>query len=245
MPLSWDAKRGLNAAGLWTAVEVATRGLLIAAVGLGFFVSGTLTKESLATGPFLGTAFIATLILALVALAAIFRRRTTRERLGLDALGYKFDSHRVIAGLASGLLLLAVVYFGTSEVDVALFPELGKQSEALARSMVETGPLLVVAAIQANGILGPLVEEFAWRGYVQYRLVRAWGSWAGLAGTAVLFALKHIIVDVSLGRATTLLVGSFALGFIQQRWGTAASTAAHLIVNFIATSCLFVTILRD
>ncbi len=243
MTTGTDARSGLVAAGLWTLVEFAFRAFLIVVVG-GIVLAPRFLRGSAVEDRFLGAAVVGTLALTLSTLFLIFRGRVARERLRPDDLGYRFDRHRVLAGFASGLFLLFLLW-GTSHVDLALFPEGAKSFEALLRLLAEAGPVVAAGMLLANGILAPLVEEFAWRGYIQYRLMRAWGTWAGLAGTALLFALKHMIVDASVGRITTLLVGACALGLIRQRWGTAASTAAHLTANFVATFYLLTTALRN
>lgn len=241
--LSSEASKGLKATGLWAAVEIAVRGLLGTVVSFGLFISGKASMDSLRSGPPLAVIFVVTLVTAMVLLAIIFKRRVTREQLELQDLGYRFERLRVITGLISGLLLFGLVYFGTSVVDEALFPGLAEREEALTRLVIQAGPIVVIAALLGNGVLGPVVEEFAWRGYIQHWLTRAWNLSAGLVVTALLFVLKHIVVDVSLARLTTLFVFAFALGIIRVRWGTLASTATHVTANLVGTAYSIVTIL--
>lgn len=239
-----DARLGLRAAGLWTLGEFVIRHGLLVIGGSGLvLLSGGVPSDS-ALGPFAGMAVAVPIGLAAVALTAIFRRRAVREGLGLRDLGYQLGRRSILAGAVSGLLLLLVAW-GTSHVDVALFPDAAKSFDRLMRVMARSGPTVLAMVLLANGILAPLAEEFAWRGYIQYRLTRAWGAWAGLVATAMLFATKHIVVDVSFGRVTTLLVGACLLGLVRQQWGTAASTAAHITVNFLATIDVFATALTS
>ncbi|MGH2374773.1 MAG: lysostaphin resistance A-like protein [bacterium] len=235
LSLPQDAKTGLKGAGLWAAVEIGIRGGLTTVVGLALLLSGVLPEQALTRGPFLGVSFAITLFLALIVLSRIFRQRVAREGLGLDDLGYRFGYGRLIAGLAVGILLFGVVFWGTSEIDIALFPEGLEMERVLARLVVEGGPIVIVSLILGNGVLAPLVEEYAWRGYIQYRLTRGWGASTGFAITALLFALKHVVVDLSFGRITTLLVFAYAIGMVRQRLGTAASTASHMAANLIAS----------
>jgi len=44
-----------------------------------------------------------------------------------------------------------------------------------------------------------------------------------------------MIVDVSIGRASTLVVGSLVLGLVRHRWGTGASTTTHLALNLVSS----------
>ncbi|MGH2396274.1 MAG: lysostaphin resistance A-like protein [bacterium] len=239
--MSTDAKSGLKAAGLWTVVEFAIRAGLVAVAASGLALAGHLPRESALSGMFVGMALAVPLALAAVVLGAIFWRRATREGLELRDLGYLFSRPHAFAGVASGLFLLPLVIFGTDRIDTALFPDAAKRFESLTRLIASGGQAVTASLLLANGILGPIVEEFAWRGYIQYKFNRALGTWVGLAATALPFAAKHIVVDLSFGRTTSLLLGAFALGLIRQRWGTAASTTAHITVNFVATFDAFVT----
>jgi hypothetical protein len=235
MPAGEAVKTGLKAAGLWTATEFTIRGVLLVAVVGALLASGILSKESVGSGAFLGPAMVASLALALVVLVLTFGRRIRREDLAWEThLAYRFGRRELFAGFVCGGLIFALVW-GASYVDEFLFPGGSRIAEMLLKIFAEAGPVTAAALLVVNGILGPVVEEFAWRGYIQYRLTQGWGASMGLAATALLFAAKHIVVDVSLSRTTTLVVGSFALGLIRQRWGTGASTAAHVTLNFTAT----------
>lgn len=236
MPAGEAVKAGLKAAGLWTVIEFVIRGVLLLAIGIALLASGILSKESVGSGAFLGPATVGTLALALVVLVLIFRRRIRREGLEWQIhLGYRFGRRELVAGVVCGALLLVLIQWGTSYADEFLFPGGSKIAEMLLKLFAEAGPVTAAAMLVVNGILAPVVEEFAWRGYIQYRLTQGWGVSMGLAATALLFAAKHVVVDLSLSRTTSLVVGGFALGLIRQRWGTGASTAAHVTLNFTGT----------
>ncbi len=235
MPGGEAVKAGLKAVGLWTATEFAIRGVLLLAIGSALLASGTLSKESVGSGAFLGPAMVGTLALALVVLVLIFGRRIRREELAWEThLAYRFGRRELFAGFVCGGLIPALIW-GTSQVDEFLFPGGSRIVEVLLKIFAEAGPVTAAAMLVVNGILGPVVEEFAWRAYIQYRLTQGWGTSMGLAATALLFAAKHVVVDLSLSRTASLVVGSFALGLIRQRWGTGASTATHVTMNFTAT----------
>ena len=51
----------------------------------------------------------------------------------------------------------------------------------------------------------------------------------------MLFALKHVLVDGSLARITTLVMLGLVLGVVRLRWGTGSSTVAHMVVNLVST----------
>lgn len=186
-----------------------------------------------------GKAFIferGAVILAFSLLALIFRQKSKREGLTWQDLGYHRPARPlVIAGLIAGVLLLFVVGEVTGPLDSFLFPQGEKVEADFLRRLREGGILGSVLILPGNGLLGPIVEEYAWRGYIQSRFTEGMGLRYGVAVTALLFAVKHIVVDVSLFRTTTLLVGGFALGLIRIRWGTTTTTIAHIFLNSVAT----------
>lgn len=93
-------------------------------------------------------------------------------------------------------------------------------------------PLLVpVALLLVNGGVIPVAEEWLWRGLIQPRLIGALGSVAGVLLTAVLFSLKHVIVDASLGRLLALTGFGLMLGLLAARQGWRASALAHALAN--------------
>lgn len=100
----------------------------------------------------------------------------------------------------------------------------------------QLAPVLVVASLLlVNGIFIPVVEEWLWRGLIQPRFIGRLGLVSGLLLTAVLFSLKHAIVDASLGRLLSLICFGIVLGIVAHRktWESAALT--HILANSIST----------
>lgn len=105
-------------------------------------------------------------------------------------------------------------------------------------------PLAVISLLLVNGIVIPLAEERLWRGLIQPRFRLAWGLVPGLLTTAVLFSVKHVIVDASPGRLLALTAGGLVLGLVAcraggkagGRTGWRASAVSHMIGNLIATT---------
>ena len=139
----------------------------------------------------------------------------------------------LLAGIAAGLgvvLLLPV----TARVDGWLFAQAG--ATPAARAIPVPPPVRVwVLLLTANGLVVPVTEELAWRGVVQTGLTRALGTAGGILITALLFAFKHVLVDASLRRLTTLLVVALTLCLVRWRWGTGASIAAHIAMNLCSS----------
>ena len=180
----------------------------------------------------------ATQIAAMLILMLVFGRRVLRERLRPADLGYRWSRPAVVAGATSGVVLFAIL-LGTAALDRAVFDP--GDDAGWPRRLADADPVAMLALVVGNGLLAPLVEEYAWRGYIQTRLVHDWGAATGLAATAAGFAAKHLLVDLSLVRLATLLVGSAALSAIAHRWGTAASTLAHAATNTAATLLVIVS----
>jgi membrane protease YdiL (CAAX protease family) len=213
---------------IWLAVEVVIRRVGQPAIQASLArLAGVADPLPLRT-----PAAVMTLGLTIGVLMIIFRILVRRAGLTAAALGYRWSRGVVRAGLLSGLALFAVLVVAGA-IDRAVFDPEGHT--VWPRRLGGTGPLLWGALLLANGLFVPIVEEYAWRGYIQGRLVRCWGAPTGVAVTSVAFALKHVIADLSLTRVTTLAVGAVALGLIATRWGTTASTAAHAFANTAAT----------
>lgn len=95
--------------------------------------------------------------------------------------------------------------------------------------------LKVVSLVLVNGLFVPIAEEFLWRGLVQVRLARVLPIPFAIGLTAVLFSLKHGIVDASLGRFLTLIAFGVICGVVAQRSSWRRSAALHMVVNTIVT----------
>jgi hypothetical protein len=179
---------------------------------------------------------------AVVVPAWLVYRRTRREELTWRQLGYEISWYPVLLGLACGLGAVTLLEYVTGPLDRRLF---GSAASELVRKTTAAGGWPgALLLLPSNGILGPIAEEFVWRAYIQTRLALEWGVWPAVTVTAVMFAAKHLIVDVSVERITSLLVLAFSFGLIALRWGTLASTFTHLAVNFTATLLSIIEQLR-
>ena len=227
-PSHGPTRAGLKAAALWVGVEF---GILLL---VGFLLLGL--SIPIPSGISFTVEQVASVVIFLL-LGVVFRRRAEREGLSLEKLGYTpITRPVVVVGLTAAALLLLTIVVATEPIDNFLFPEGVKRQADFLRSLREGSWTAAVLLLPSNGILVPIVEEYAWRGYVQTRLIQGLGLRNGVVVTALLFAAKHIVADVSVFRLTTLLAASLGLGLIRTRWGTTASTIAHLCANFVATS---------
>jgi hypothetical protein len=230
------ARAGLSGAAFWLALEFLLRdaGLLVV------FLAGA----AVGAAPDPGRIHALNVLLlapTLALLAAVFRRRVRGAGLGPVDLGYRGWPWAAATGLAAGVVMLGIALL-TARLE-GRFVDTDHEHEYLA-GLLAAGPWIAGLLIPLNGLLGPAVEEYAWRGYIQSRLVAAWGPSRGIAAAALCFALKHIVVNLSVTRALTLLVGAAALGIVGARWGTWASTGAHMAANLIPTVRLFLEALE-
>jgi membrane protease YdiL (CAAX protease family) len=155
---------------------------------------------------------------------------------GIDrqAWGYRWSLQTVAVGALGGLLIIGLL-FVTAQVDRALFGQ-GAAQAAQAQAGFESSTLVMLLLLVVNGVVIPISEELVWRGVVQTALTRAWGLAAGVGVTALAFAFKHVLIDGSLARITTLLAFALVVGLIRARWGTGSSTITHVVANLLASS---------
>jgi len=87
-------------------------------------------------------------------------------------------------------------------------------------TLFEPAGLLLAAAslLLVNGIIVPIAEEWLLRGIIQPRLTGSPGFLAGLLITSVLFSLKHVIIDTSLGRLLTVTGFGMVMGVTAALW---------------------------
>ena len=95
--------------------------------------------------------------------------------------------------------------------------------------------LQAASLILVNGLFVPIAEEYLWRGLIQVRLMRVLPTAVAIGLTAVLFSLKHVFVDASLGRFLTLTAFGVICGIVAQRSSWRRSAALHMLINTVFT----------
>ncbi len=133
---------------------------------------------------------------------------------------------------AAAFAVAAVGCVAVSSTFDAAFGALGLEPTG---SIAELGKVLaglsrggIVIAVAVAGVAAPVAEELFFRGYVQTRLRRRWGTWAGIAVTAALFGLIHFDWIHS---PSAFLIGLY-LGWLAARGGSIApAVAAHAVNN--------------
>ena len=224
-----SVRAALSAAAVWVVIEFVVRTAGAVLVLLSLKPSAWMPGEQveLRFGWNVGLAALSTLMLG-----AVFYRRIRREDLRWAGLGYRFDAAVAVSGVASGAVLLGSLLL-VGKIDAHLFGL--ADADGPAKGIAAAGMPVALAFLVDNGVVSPAIEEFVWRGCIQRRLIAGWGARLGIVVTALLFAAKHIVVDLSLIRTTTLLAASVGLGVIGYQWGTWASTLAHITMNTSAT----------
>jgi membrane protease YdiL (CAAX protease family) len=91
------------------------------------------------------------------------------------------------------------------------------------------------SVLLVNGLFVPIAEEYLWRGLVQPRLIRVSSLPLGIGLTAVLFSLKHVIVDASLGRLLALIAFGVVCGVVAERSNWRGSAALHIVANTVVS----------
>ncbi|MDF9746884.1 CPBP family intramembrane glutamic endopeptidase [Natrinema salsiterrestre] len=154
----------------------------------------------------------------------------------------------VTARALAGGLIAAIVGFvllnGAILIDIVLFG-FGETSRAGGETLTaafEARPALAILFLVGNGFVVPVAEEQVWRGIVQTDLVDGFGVVVGIGIASVAFALKHVIVDLSVSRLTMLLTLGLLLGVVRHRWGTASSTVTHALINTVYSASAVATV---
>jgi membrane protease YdiL (CAAX protease family) len=229
-PRVWTAFLALAAylvGGLVAAAVVAAAAMLPFARRHGAAPGPDEMAAAMASPPILLTSVLVQLALTLgVSLvAALLSRERLAARLALRR-----------AAVGAGALALASLglLLGGAAVQEAVralgVPMTGSLAE-LERVLRGLSPGAFVVALAVGGVLVPIGEELFFRGYVQSRLCRRWGSWPGIAWTSLFFALAHFDPIHS---ASALVAGVY-LGWLAQRTGsTVPGIVVHSVNNLVA-----------
>lgn len=209
-------RTAIVSAAVWTLIEIISRRVL--GRKLDQHLNDALAADMLAT------------LSALPVTSMLVARLGTENNIKAERREYRLTPRAVIHGLVGGIVcvLLPAV---TMRVDSVLFGEqpehnvINDETSVVGRSLF--------AAV--NGIAIPVAEEFTWRGIVQSALTDRFGGTTGIGITGTLFTLKHVVVDRSLNRLTTLLAIGTVFGVLRHRLGTGASTIAHVTANLLAS----------
>jgi membrane protease YdiL (CAAX protease family) len=216
---------------LWVGFLVALLGSMGASLGV--LALARSLQGGLSLGMFLISILVQTVVmLALTAAAGKWLNRSVPEpaptmtslRAGMQGLFY------MITGVPRlGFLLIVATYFLAPD-GVFGDPMVLRLSEAHFGIF---GGVLLVAGI---AIVGPLAEEFLFRGYLLPPLVRQWGEIPALASSSLLFALLHLRD----GTFTPIIfLYGWVFGWVRLRSGSiAASTALHMTVNGFAIAVI-------
>jgi membrane protease YdiL (CAAX protease family) len=161
---------------------------------------------------------------------------------GAALVGARLSRERVRARLRtgpsniSGLRLL---------VAVAGFVALGEASSAfvawahvplsgslarMSKATESASGASLVGVVLSIGLLAGLAEELFFRGFMQARLARRWGSWPAVFAAATAFGISHLNLVHS---ASAFVMGLYA-GWLLERTGSIRAGAVGHIANNIA-----------
>ncbi len=173
---STAAASGLRAVGLWVVLEFAIRDLGGGAVVYALGHGGYLPRSEAIPEVVFNVLWLATAI-ALSVLGGVFWRWAQAERLSGVDLGYAFSRRVFAAGILAGAVLFGLTELVTGPLDERLS---GVTHEMDLRIHENAGAAFFAVSLPVNTLLAPLIEEFAWRGYIQTGWwrpgVRGWAS---------------------------------------------------------------------
>lgn len=142
----------------------------------------------------------------------------------------------LLAGLASSLLLVRVVYLvlvALGLFDEAAIERLSDPAERLTR-LAHGGAIVVLVVF--IGVGAPVVEELFFRGLLQRAVVRRAGPVAGVAISSVLFAAAHFQPL----QFPALAAFGVVLGVLAHRTGRLGpGIVAHVVFNGLTLAVLF------
>ena len=209
-------KIAVLATGIWIVIEI------IAQVG------GALLFE-----PFVGNLFVGSLVGVVAGFPAAtwFVIRFSQPRgIALDILEYSRRPSRLVFGVLAGGVFVIANLTVIATASTAIFGP-PAEIESLIREGFRGGLPVTVLSIVAHGFVAPIFEEFVFRGLIQTPLTKRYGTYMGILGAAMLFSLKHIVVDGSFVRILPIVVLALVLGVVREKWGLTGSTVTHGVVN--------------
>jgi membrane protease YdiL (CAAX protease family) len=218
--LSPSVKLALQAMSLWVTLEWTARAA--SALVLGTRLHNRLAGDLLAV------------LLAFPLIAWAVARLGQQGGVGRGDWDYRWKPDALAAGVAGGLGMVALTW-ATGRVDSTLFGLSQATAEPLLAG-IRQAAWSAALLLTVNGIVVPVAEELAWRGVIQTALVKGGGVARGVVFGGLAFALKHVLIDASVARLTTLVMFGLGVSVVRAGWGTGGSTVAHLCANLIATS---------
>jgi uncharacterized protein len=220
------AQVGLWAACLWLSFELVAR--LAGGAGLGPAIGNALAGEVVGA------------LIGMLAAAWVIARYGQANGISIRDWEYRWSPTTIAIGAAAGLLALGLMWL-TAQIDIALWA-MPEDALTVFSEGLQAGVWVAVLLLVANSLVAPICEEIAWRGVIQTAFVRAWGPWIGIGVTALLFAMKHVVLDGTFARITTLLMLGLVFGVVRHRLGTGSATVAHVLVNLYSTGVLIATV---
>jgi membrane protease YdiL (CAAX protease family) len=227
--LSTPAKVGVGAVAVWVVGELAAR--ITTAFAFPPALQGTLLP------------LVIPIAIAYPLLTAVIVFMGYRGGIKREDWHYRWSGINLAIGSVVGLVLFAVTYFLTRQLDAGLFAGLATSATAQLENAITNSPDLWLRAsyIGVVGLLIPITEEWVWRGIVHTGLTRGMGQVTGFIITALAFVLKYLLVSLSIVNLTTLLVVAVVLGLVRARAGTGASTMTHIVTNLLTAVIVILT----
>jgi membrane protease YdiL (CAAX protease family) len=152
-------------------------------------------------------------------------------------LGRGLSTGKVLAFGALGLALATPAILGLMVLAPELLRSFGHEpaSQAVLMDVLSQRGLSLCLAVVLAGCVGPMLEEFLFRGFLQPMFRRNWGATGAMVLTSVLFASIH-----GLDAGIPIFLLSLLLCYLRERSGSLlAPVLAHCLWN---SSTLLITL---
>jgi len=172
-----------------------------------------------------------------IALVALSRRHgaTLVGAFGLGRLGRSWSHRFVSAGLVVALFALtriAALLWGAITQALGWNPPVRAELTAVFGA----GGVGLGLSVLLVAVLGPVVEEMAFRGVVQRAGATRWGMWPSIVAAAVAFSLAHGTAWVIV---PTFVMGTAAGWLAWSRGSLWPAIALHVLYNASAVAAAF------
>ncbi len=159
----------------------------------------------------------------IMSVCPIIAMRISPQLVGFDIIWFRKKRSEIVWSF-----LLPLIVIISAAVIRLLMKQLGMHITGGTLLLTTNTTFLVVYSFRM-ALVGPVVEEIFWRGFIQDRLETVFGPWIALFTQAIAFAAVHI-------RPTGGFFGVFAIGLIFGLWRRKRKTLlpiifAHIIIN--------------
>lgn len=184
--------------------------------------------------------FITSLItLILILLYGYAQKNLNFSEIWKSEKSHSSIGHDILLGIVTLIICYPVISFVNSFFEFLVTLIWGKihfvQTAVYFFKWASSNPFSTTLAILVIGIIGPIVEELLYRGFLQTYLRAKCGSFKAIFITSIFFALAHYSLMQSYGNIviiTSIFVFSLYLGYLYEKTGSLYSNISlHVTFN--------------